>query len=177
MRFTPTDLPGVMLVESDPHTDERGFFARTFCRQEFTANGLCGDFAQCSLSRTTCRETIRGLHFQAAPHEEHKLVRCVRGRIFDVVVDLRPDSPTHRRWLGVELGETSQQALYVPPGVAHGFQTLADDVDVLYQISAYYVPGSARGVRWDDSAFGIRWPFPHRPTLSDRDRNHPDYTT
>jgi dTDP-4-dehydrorhamnose 3,5-epimerase len=175
MRFRETPLPGAFLVELELHEDERGFFARTWCREEFEAHGLSTEIAQCSISRNTKRGTLRGMHFQRAPHEETKLVRCVRGTIYDVIVDLRPESPAHTRWFGVELSGRAGNALLIPPGFAHGFQTLEDDTDVLYQISAAYQPGSAAGVAWDDPAFGIEWPHSKGRIMSDRDRAWPPY--
>ncbi|HET8629275.1 MAG TPA: dTDP-4-dehydrorhamnose 3,5-epimerase [Thermomicrobiales bacterium] len=174
MRFTQTALEGVYLIGVEPIEDERGFFARTWCRREFGQRGLVADFVQCNVSYNRARGTLRGMHYQAPPHEETKVVSCIRGAIYDVVVDLRPESPTYRRWIGAELTEHNRDALYVPAGCAHGFQTLADDSEVFYQISAYYAPEAARGVRWDDPAFGIRWPEPPR-AMSERDRSYPDY--
>lgn len=172
--FTPLPVHGAFLVSPELRTDFRGSFARTWCRDEFAARGLNPDLAQCSISQTHRRGTIRGLHFQARPHAEAKLVRCLRGAIHDVIVDLRPGSPSYLRHAAVELTDRNRHALYVPEGVAHGFQTLADDAEVLYQISAPYVPEAASGVRWDDPAFGIRWPV-LPPILLDRDAGYPDY--
>lgn len=163
MRFIETPIGGAFVVELEPHEDERGFFARAWDPDELAAAGLCPTLAQASLSRTTRAGTVRGMHFQRAPHEEAKLVRCVRGAIWDVVVDMRQRSPTHLGWHGVELSEKNGRALYLPEGCAHGFQTLADDVDVLYLISVPYAPGAASGVRWDDPAIGIAWPI--EPTV------------
>jgi dTDP-4-dehydrorhamnose 3,5-epimerase len=174
MRFTPTELAGVVVVDFEPLADERGFFARSFCRDEFAAHGLRTDVIQCNVSFNRRRGTLRGMHFQVAPLAEAKLVRCTRGRLLDVVVDLRPGSASFCRWIGVELGgdATRHRALYVPEGFAHGFQTLEDDTEVFYQMFERYSPEHARGVRWDDPAFGIRWPLPD-PILSDRDRTYP----
>jgi len=177
VRFVPTELPGAYVVELEEHADERGFFARIWCRDELAAHGLTAELAQCSLSRTAAAGTLRGLHFQRSPHTEAKLVRCTRGAIFDVIVDLRADSPTLGRWFGAELEETDGRAIYVPEGFAHGFQTLADDVDVVYMISTPYVPESAAGVRWDDPFFAIEWPPAAKRTLSDRDRSWPDFSS
>jgi dTDP-4-dehydrorhamnose 3,5-epimerase len=174
VRFVETDLAGAYVVELDEHADERGFFARIWCEEELAAAGLVPELAQCSLSRNTSAGTLRGLHFQRPPHEEAKLVRCVRGAIFDVIVDLRPGSPTHGAWFGTELEERTGRALYVPPGFAHGFQTLVDDVDVLYMISTPYAPDAASGVRWDDPALAIDWPPAERRVISERDRAWPD---
>jgi dTDP-4-dehydrorhamnose 3,5-epimerase len=175
VRFVPTELPGAYVVELERHVDERGFFARAWCGDEFEAAGVTSALAQCSISRNTSAGTLRGMHFQTHPHEEAKLVRCTRGSIHDVIIDLRPESSTHRRWIGVDLDAASGRALYVPEGFAHGFQTLEDDTDVLYMISTPYAPGSAAGVRWDDPAFGIVWPDASARTISERDRAWPRY--
>lgn len=175
MNFVAADLPGVVLVEAPAVEDERGFFARTFCRREFEAHGLDPGVAQCNLSFNRKRGTVRGMHYQAAPHEEAKLVRCVRGAIYDVVVDLRPALPTFRQWRAYELNERNRHALFIPAGLAHGFQTLEDDSEVFYQMSAFYEPGAGRGVRWNDPAFGIRWPIAE-VIISERDRALPDFS-
>lgn len=175
MRFVATKLADAYVVELERREDERGFFARVWCRDEFADHGLVPDLAQCSISRNDRAGTLRGLHFQTAPHEEAKLVRCTRGTIFDVIVDLRPDSPTHAEWIGVELDATEGTALYVPKGFAHGFQTLVDETEVLYMISDPYAPEAASGVRWDDPAFGIEWPPADVRVISERDRSWPDY--
>jgi dTDP-4-dehydrorhamnose 3,5-epimerase len=173
MRFQPTDLPGVTLVEAEPATDERGSFARTYCRQEFLDHGI--DFAPLQVSRSlnARRGTLRGLHLQAAPHEEAKLVSCVHGAVFDVAVDLRTGSTTFGRWLGIELTAANNRALHIPAGFAHGFQTLADDTELLYLISELYDPASQVGIRWDDARIGIEWPDTKERVISDRDRNLP----
>lgn len=176
MRFVETELEGAYLIELDRHGDERGFFARLWCRDEFAGAGLSSELAQCSISRSATAATLRGLHFQRAPHEEVKLVRCTSGAIYDVIVDLRPGSPTHGRWIGVELDADSGRALYVPKGFAHGFQTLVDDVDVLYMMSTPYAPEAASGVRWDDPFFQIDWPEAGSRTISERDLNWPSYS-
>jgi dTDP-4-dehydrorhamnose 3,5-epimerase len=163
MKFTPTTLPGACLVDPVPLEDERGFFARTFCLEEFAAHAIPMSLSQASVSYNERRGTLRGLHYQSAPHEEHKLVRCTAGAIFDVIVDLRPGSAQYRQWFGVELSAANRRALYVPPGMAHGFLTLVDASEVYYMISTPYSPGAARGVRWDDPAFAIEWPA--APTL------------
>ena len=175
MKFVPLTLAGAYLLELEPHGDDRGFFARTWCRDEFAANGLNPVIAQSSTSHNAREGTLRGLHFQRPPHAEAKLVRCTRGAIFDVIVDLRPESPTHTAWFGGELTEKRGNAMYVPEGFAHGFQTLTDHADVLYMISQPYVPQAAAGVRWDDPAFGIEWPEAAERTISDRDRAWPDF--
>jgi dTDP-4-dehydrorhamnose 3,5-epimerase len=174
MIFRPTALVGAFLVEPELRRDERGFFARTWCQEEFAAHGLNARLAQCNLSFTARRGTVRGMHYQGAPYQEANLVRCARGAIHDVIVDLRPHSPTFRHYLAVELREGTYRMLYVPEGVAHGFQTLEDDTEVLYQMSEFHRPEAARGVRWNDPAFAIAWPEPVR-LVSDRDRSYPDF--
>jgi dTDP-4-dehydrorhamnose 3,5-epimerase len=174
VRLERTEIDGVLRVVPERRTDERGFFARTFCEQTFREAGLEPPTAQSSVSFNALAGTLRGLHFQAPPHEEVKLVRCTRGRAFDVAVDLRPTSPTFRRWTSVVLSPDEHTALYVPRGCAHGFLTLEDATELVYQISPAFVPEAARGVRWDDPAFGVRWPS--APTLlSERDASFPDF--
>lgn len=172
MKFTPTPLAGAYLIELEQLEDERGFFARSFCQNEFKAHGLDPVVAQCNVSFNRKRGTLRGLHYQAEPHAEAKLVRCTRGAIWDVIVDLRKDSPTIHKWHAAELTAENRRALYIPAGFAHGFQTLADDSEVLYQMSEYYDPGLARGVRWDDRTLAIRWPI-KQAIISSRDRAFP----
>ncbi len=172
MRFEPTRLKDAMVVVAEPHADHRGSFTRMFCEREFAAHGLETVFPQHSQSRTVARGAIRGLHFQRAPHEETKLVRCVRGAIFDVIVDLRPASPTFRQWQGFELTPEDGRQLYIPKGFAHGFQTLVTDCEAGYLISAFHAPESASGVRHDDPALGVIWPLAVTD-LSDKDRNWP----
>jgi dTDP-4-dehydrorhamnose 3,5-epimerase len=174
MRFAGTELAGVVVVDVDPRTDERGSFARLHCPDAFAAAGFPFEPVQTSLSRNPRAGTLRGLHYQPAPHGETKLVRCVRGRVFDVAVDLRAGSPTHGRWTAAELSADNCRALLVPEGVAHGFLTLEPDTDVLYQISPKYAPGHEAGVRWDDPAFGVAWPAAPR-LISPRDAAYPDY--
>lgn len=174
MLFTASPLPGVYVIDLERFPDERGFFARTFCRREFAAHGLEVHVAQSATSFTARRGTLRGLHFQKPPHAEAKLVRCVRGAIWDVAVDLRRDSPTFRQWSAVELSGENQRLHFIPVGCAHGFITLTDDVEVCYQMSAHYEPSAATGVRWNDPAFGIEWPL--APVLmSERDQQWPDF--
>jgi dTDP-4-dehydrorhamnose 3,5-epimerase len=175
MIFTETELAGAWVVDPERLHDERGFFARTMDSDAFAERGLCADFPQCSISFNERAATLRGMHFQTEPHGEAKLVRCTAGAIYDVIVDLRPGSPTHARWVGVELSADNRRALYVPPGFAHGFQTLVPNAEVYYQISTAYVPSASRGVRWDDPSFGIRWPAADARTISERDRTYPDY--
>jgi dTDP-4-dehydrorhamnose 3,5-epimerase len=172
MRINECRLGGAFIIDLDRHEDERGYFARTFCRDEFERAGLVSPVEQCSTSFNRRLSTLRGLHFQLAPAAEHKLVRCTRGRIYDVIVDLRPDSPTAYQWLAMELSEENGRALYVPAGFAHGFQTLVDDAEVFYQISEAYRPELAAGIRWDDRGLGIDWPVPD-PIISARDRALP----
>ena len=176
MRFLPTQLEGACVIELDRLEDERGFFARSFCRDEFAVHGLEPGFVQCNISFNAQRGTLRGMHFQANPYEEAKLVRCTRGAIFDVIADIRKHSDTYRRWIGVELTAENRRMLYVPKGFAHGFQTLEDASEVFYQMSDMFRPEASRGVRWDDPAFGIKWPLPD-PTVSARDGGYPDFIT
>jgi dTDP-4-dehydrorhamnose 3,5-epimerase len=172
--FTATQLDDAWLIDLDPREDERGFFARIWCRQELAAQGLDTEIAQESLSFNRHRGTVRGLHFQRPPHAETKIVRCTRGGIFDVIVDLRPQSPSYLGWQGFELTAENRKALYVPKGFAHGFQTLADSSEIVYQISEFYAPNSAGGCRYDDVAFGIAWPLPVT-VISERDLSWPSF--
>ena len=174
MIFIPTALSGAFVIEPEPASDSRGLFARTWCRRELAAQGLDTELAQCSTSFNKRKGTLRGMHYQAAPFAETKIVRCTRGAIHDVIIDLRPDSPTYTRHVAVVLTAEDRKALYVPKGFAHGFQTLEDDTEVFYQISEFYSPEHSRGVRWDDPAFGIAWPQDER-TMSERDRRYPDF--
>jgi dTDP-4-dehydrorhamnose 3,5-epimerase len=175
--FHATEIPGVVVVDIERREDERGFFARTFCREEFAAQGMVTEFVQCSISYNRRRGTLRGMHFQAEPYGEAKLVRCSRGAIFDVALDLRPQSPAFKRWVGVELNDENGRMLYLPKGCAHGFQTLVDDSEVLYHISEFYHPEASAGVRWDDPAFGIKWPLDAAASLSVSDRLRPNWTS
>jgi dTDP-4-dehydrorhamnose 3,5-epimerase len=174
VKFTETSLAGAFVMELDVLADERGFFARTFDADEFRRHGLEPAIAQCNTSFNERAGTLRGMHYQADPNGECKLVRCTRGVIYDVIVDLRRDSETYCRWFAVELSPDNARQLYVPKGMAHGFQTLTEHSEVAYQMSHVYVPEQARGVRWDDLAFGIEWPEAER-TISDRDRAFPDF--
>ena len=174
MRLLETDLKGVHIIELDQREDERGFFARTFCKNVFEEHGLHSDVVQCNLSHNARRGTLRGMHYQAEPFAEAKLVQCVRGSLYDVIIDLRRDSETYCQWIGVELSAANGQMLYIPEGFAHGFQTLEDDTAVYYQMFQFYAPHFARGVRWDDPAFGIKWPI-KSPIISDKDRHLPDH--
>jgi dTDP-4-dehydrorhamnose 3,5-epimerase len=171
--FTPTSLAGAFVIEPEPLEDARGWFGRTWCRWEFESRGLDTRVAQCSVSSNKRKGTLRGMHFQVSPFEETKLVRCTRGSVYDVIIDLRPGSPTRLRHFAVILTAENHRSLFVPAGFAHGFQTLVDDTEVLYQTSEFYSPEHARGVRWNDPAFGIPWPEDER-TISERDRAYPD---
>jgi dTDP-4-dehydrorhamnose 3,5-epimerase len=174
MQIRPTEIPGVMLVLVSTNSDERGLFARTYDSAVFAAAGLPTQWPQCNTSWNARRGTLRGLHFQAAPRPDPKIVRCTRGRIFDAVVDLRPESPTFCRWTAAELSETNRSALAIPGGCAHGFLTLEDDCEVFYMMGEVYVPELARGARWNDPAFAIAWPA-EPVTMSDRDANWPNF--
>ena len=174
MIFKPTVIAGLWSISLEVHTDRRGSFARTFCEREFAAHGLPTHFVQCNLSYNICRGTLRGMHFQRPPAAEGKIVRCIRGAVFDVVIDLRPESGSYRQWTGFELTAENRECVYVPPGCAHGFQTLAHETELFYHMSDFYAPELSGGVRWDDPAFGIQWPVPN-PILSEADRTYPDY--
>lgn len=169
MQFIETKLQGAFEVVSEPRTDVRGYFSRTFCEREFQECGLVYHFVQCSISSNAHRGTLRGLHYQTGPNPETKLARCIRGSVFDVIVDLRPDSKTYLKWHGVELTEKNHKAVYIPAGFAHGFQTLSDQSEMFYQIDQYFEPDMARGVRWNDPTLGIDWPISN-PILSERDQ-------
>jgi dTDP-4-dehydrorhamnose 3,5-epimerase len=172
MIFTQTKLPGVYIIEPEPHQDARGFFARTFCAREFEEHGLAREFVQCSLSGNRVQGTLRGLHYQLPPVCETKLVRCASGAIYDVVVDLRRESPTYLQHLGVELTAQNRRGLYIPEMFAHGFQTLADETEVFYHISEFYTPDKSAGLRFDDPKLGIQWPRPVT-AINEKDRNWP----
>jgi dTDP-4-dehydrorhamnose 3,5-epimerase len=174
MEFTETKLKGAFLIGLTKIEDHRGFFARGWCRDEFANQGLTSNMVQLNIGFSHKKGTIRGLHYQLAPHQEAKLVRCTRGAILDVIVDLRPDSPTNRQWVGVELTALNSLMLYVPEGFAHGYQTLVDDTEMYYMTSCSYVPAAARGRRYNDPAFQISWPLPVT-VISDADRNWTDY--
>ncbi len=175
MKFVATPLAGVYVIDIEPVADERGFFARTWCEREFREQGLKSELVQCSISFNIRRGTLRGMHYQDKPYEETKLVRCTRGAIYDVLIDLRQESASFMQWVGTEMSADNRRMLYVPPGVAHGFQTLEDDSEVSYQISEIFHPESARGVRWDDPALGITWPQAVS-VISERDRCYPDFS-
>lgn len=176
MIFSPTRILGAMVVEIEPRADERGLFARGFCRKEFEAHGLNPNVAQANIGLSRQRGTLRGLHYQIPPHAETKLVRCTAGAIFDVIVDLRPGSASYKQWAGVELTAANRRMLYVPEGCAHGYLALADNSEVFYLVSEFYAPGAERGLRWNDPAFGIEWPVAGDPMLSDKDRGWPDWS-
>ncbi len=175
MFFKEAKLRGGFIIELERLEDERGFFARAWCRREFESHGLNSNLVQCNISFNKKRGTLRGMHYQAAPHEEAKLVRCTRGAIYDVIIDLRKYSPTYKQWMGVELTASNHRMLYVPENFAHGYCTLQDDTEVTYLVSQFHFPASERGVRYDDPAFGITWPC-HIGTLSEKDKNWPRYT-
>jgi dTDP-4-dehydrorhamnose 3,5-epimerase len=174
MKFESTAIPGVWLLELERREDSRGSFARAFCEREFSAHGLLIRFPQCNLSENQQRGTLRGMHFQNEPKPEIKLVRCVRGSVYDVVLDLRRDSPAYCQWIGIELTAENGRSLYIPAGVAHGFQTLEDNTALYYHMSEFYEPALAAGVRWNDPAFHIDWPIAE-PVLSDKDAAYPDF--
>jgi dTDP-4-dehydrorhamnose 3,5-epimerase len=176
MLFTETELAGAYVIDLERREDERGFFARAWCADEFAEHGLSTKLVQANLSFNVRQGTLRGMHFQVEPHAEDKLVRCTRGAIYDVIIDLRPESKTYTRWLGVELDADSGRALYVPKGFAHGYQTLVPESETFYLVSEYYTPEAEDGVRWDDPAFGIEWPDQANAFLSEKDRNWPDFT-
>lgn len=172
MIFTESPLSGAFVIDMQRLADERGFFARSYCAEEFAARGLGPELRQCSVSYNARRGTLRGLHYQSAPHEEHKLVRCTAGAIFDVIVDIRASSSTYRRWYGAELTADNRRSLFIPPGFAHGFVSLTDDAEVYYMISAAHAPDFSRGLRWNDPAFAIEWPLPPA-VISARDAAYP----
>lgn len=174
MVFDETFLNGAFVIEPEKREDVRGFFARTFCQREFAERGLETAVAQSSISFSPRKGTLRGMHYQAAPFEEVKLIRCTMGRIHDVIVDLRPESPTYRKHFALQLSAENRKMLYVPRAFAHGFQTLEDNTEVCYQMSEFYSPEHARGVRWNDPAFGIVWPLAER-LIHERDQSYPDF--
>ena len=174
MRFTETKLKGAFIIEPERLKDDRGFFARSWCEREAAAYGLHPKWAQCNISFNKQKATLRGMHYQSVPFEEAKLVRCTMGVIYDVIIDLRPDSSTFRQWLAAELSAENRRMLYIPEGFAHGFLTLDENTEIFYQMSEFYSPAHARGVRWNDPYFNIEWPFEVR-VISDQDRNYPDF--
>jgi dTDP-4-dehydrorhamnose 3,5-epimerase len=175
MIFTETKLNGAYVIEIKKLEDVRGFFSRVWCKNELEAYGLISDIVQINTSYSKKRGTLRGMHYQVEPNQENKIIRCTKGAIYDVIIDLRPKSPTYKKWLGIELTAENYKMLYVPEDFAHGFQTLEDDTEVVYQVSQFYSPQSEQGVRYNDSAFGIRWPIDVR-VITDKDKNWADYT-
>lgn len=173
MIFTETRLQGAYLIDLEPIADERGFFARSWCRREFEQHGLKTDLAQCNLSFNHHKGTVRGMHFQLAPHREVKLVRCIRGAIYDVIVDLRSESPTFKSWAGVELNAENRRMFYVPEGFAHGYQAMVENSEVFYLTTQFYQPDAERGCRWNDPAFAIQWPL-EVTQISNKDKGYPD---
>jgi dTDP-4-dehydrorhamnose 3,5-epimerase len=176
MIFKETRLKGAFIVEMEPIRDNRGFFARAWCQREFEARGLIPCFVQNNITFSPKRGTLRGLHYQIPPHEEVKLVRCTRGAIYDVIVDLRPESPTYMQWLGTELTPENRKMIYISGGFAHGYQILMDDTEVFYQVGTFYAPEYERGMRWNDPAFKIDWPINPPLVLSEKDKRWPDYS-
>ena len=174
MIFTEAPIPGAYVIDPERLEDERGFFARTWCQREFKTHGLNTELAQCSISYNRRKGTLRGMHYQVTPHAEARLVRCTSGAIYDVIADLRPESKTFKRWFSIELTADNRRLLYIPVGLAHGFLTLRNDTEVFYQMSEFYSPESARGVRWDDPVFGFEWPEIIQ-VISERDRSYPDF--
>ena len=174
LKFEPTPLPGAFVIEPEKLGDERGFFSRTFCQRQFAERGLEKEFVQSSISFNHDEATLRGLHYQAAPAEEAKLVRCTMGCLYDVIVDLRPDSPTFTKWHATQLSAENRRMVYIPRGLAHGFLTLQPNVEILYQITPHHDPALARGVRWNDPVLGIEWPRDVN-VISARDRSYPDF--
>ena len=175
MIFNKTKLDDAYIVEMETIRDHRGFFCRAWCSKEFEDHGLISQFVQANLTFSPKRGTVRGLHYQIAPHQEVKLVRCTRGATYDVIVDLRPESPTYKQWLAVELTADNHKMIYIPAGFAHGYQILEDNTEVFYQVGQFYAPKYERGARWNDPAFGIDWPIASPLILSDKDKSWPDY--
>jgi dTDP-4-dehydrorhamnose 3,5-epimerase len=175
MKFIETKLKDAYIIEVELIEDERGFFARSWCQNEFKERGLNPNLMQCNISFNKKKGTLRGMHYQVPPYEEAKLVRCTRGAIYDVAIDLRPESETFKQWVAVELTAENCRMLYIPEGMAHGFQTLEDNSEVFYQMTEFYVPESAKGFRWDDPVWNIDWPTCDRRVISDKDRNYPDF--
>jgi dTDP-4-dehydrorhamnose 3,5-epimerase len=175
MIFKETCLPGSYTIELEEHSDERGFFARAWCRNELKTHGLNFNIAQANFAFTQKKGTIRGMHYQIAPNQEVKMMRCIKGAIYDVIIDLRPESSTYKQWFGVQLSSENRKMLYVPEGFAHGYQSLTDNVETYYLVSDFYAPESERAVRWNDPAFLIKWPINANLIISDKDRNWPDF--
>lgn len=175
VKFTPLRLEGAFIFDLEPLTDERGFFARTWCSQEFKDHGLIGNIVQCSYSSNLKCGTLRGMHYQSEPYPETKIVRCTAGKIYDVILDIRPESRTFKQWEAFELSAENMRSLYIPPGFAHGFQSLVDGSEVLYMVSEYYRGSSSAAVRWNDPAFGIVWPAVEHRIISEKDEFCPDF--
>jgi dTDP-4-dehydrorhamnose 3,5-epimerase len=175
MIFKETKLKGTYIIEIEPIQDERGLFARTWCKNEFEEHGLNSNLVQCNISFNKKRGTLRGLHYQTTPYEEDKLVRCTRGSIYDVIIDLRPNSKTYKQCVSVEITSENRKMLYIPKGFAHGFQTLEDNTEVFYQMSEFYHDECARGIRWDDAVFGIKWPVEEKIIISSKDKSWGDF--
>lgn len=176
MKFSKTSLADVYVIDLEKREDERGFFARAWCQKEFADQGLDSNFVQANLSFNNTKGTLRGMHYQVAPYEETKLIRCIRGAIYDLIIDLRPQSPTYKQSFGVELTPENRKMFCVPKGFAHGYLTLQDNTEVLYQVSEFYTPGSERGIRWNDPAFNLKWPKMANLILSEKDQNWPDFS-
>jgi dTDP-4-dehydrorhamnose 3,5-epimerase len=174
VKFTQTKLKGAYLIEIEKLSDDRGFFARSWCQKEFESHGLTSRVVQANVSYNLKKGTLRGMHYQVAPYQESKLIRCTRGAIFDVIIDLRPHAPTYKQWVGVELSADNYTMFFVPEDFAHGFQALADHTEIFYQVSQFYTPGSEKGIRFDDPAFDVQWPL-EVSVISDKDRNWPDF--
>ncbi|HEB87794.1 MAG TPA: dTDP-4-dehydrorhamnose 3,5-epimerase [Gammaproteobacteria bacterium] len=174
MKFSKTKLDGAYVIELEKLEDNRGFFARTWCQKELEANNLAAQVAQANVSYNAKAGTLRGMHYQVSPYEETKLIRCTRGALYDVIVDLRPDSPTYKQWIGIELTADNYKMLYVPANFAHGFITLEDSTEATYFVSEFYTPGAEQGLRWNDTEFGIDWPRPAE-IISDKDADWPDF--
>jgi len=174
MIFIETKLKDAFIIELEPIGDERGFFARTFCRREFESHGLYPNFVQCNISHNLKKGTLRGMHYQTAPYEEAKLVRCMMGAIYDVIIDIRPNSTTYKKWISAELTDENRKMIYVPQGFAHGFMTLMDDTEVFYQMSEFFMPEYVRGIRWNDPTFSINWPA-DVTVISEKDQKYDDF--
>lgn len=174
MKFIKTPIEGAMIIELEKHEDHRGYFARGFCKHEFDAEGLEHDIVQCNFSKSRKKGTLRGLHYQSKPHREVKMVRCINGAIYDVIVDLREESPTYKKWFGIELTDENYKMLYIPKGLAHGFQTLKEDSVIFYMVTEFYNKEAEGGVRWNDPVFGIDWPL-EVTEISDKDKVYPDF--
>ena len=176
MKFQETKVKGAFVIEPEPFEDDRGYFNRAFCAREFEQAGLLTNIVQANMAGSRDKGTLRGMHYQVSPYEETKIFRCIKGAVFDVVLDVRPDSPSYGEWYGVELTPENRKMLYVPGGCAHGYLTLKDNTEVYYLVSEYYQPDAERGIRWNDPRFNIEWPLTENLTLSDKDKAWPDYS-